>query len=386
MTILKKYLFFFLIVFFAFQTSLFASDKIQFDTTPKTNNGQKWRIGYYEGGEYPDYQESLKATIKGLMRLGWIEKNPIPFKSEQKTIQLWRWLSEKTKSDYIHFVKNAYYSAGWDESVRGSMAEEIIQRLNQKKDLDLMIAMGTWAGQDLTNDRHTTPTVAMSTSDPLNAGIIKHAVYSGYDNVFVRFDPNRYERQLRMFHDIVGFKRLGVAYENTIAGRSYAAIDAIEKVSKERRFEIARCFTLSDIPDQKLAEETVKKCFRELAEKTDAIYITVQGGVNSSSLFELVEIANARRVPTFSQSGSKEVEYGVLLSVSREAFDPVGQYYAEILAKIFNGAKPGQLNQVFEDSPHVAINLKTAGIIGFYLRADLLSAADEVYREIKIPE
>ncbi|MCB1824761.1 MAG: hypothetical protein KDJ54_09400 [Candidatus Competibacteraceae bacterium] len=54
------------------------------------------------------------------------------------------------------------------------------------------------------------------------------------------------------------------------------------------------------------------------------------------------------------------------------------------MAKIFNGAKPRQLNQVFEEGPTIALNLKTAEIIGLYLKAEILAAADEIYQEIAV--
>lgn len=357
--------------------------KNNFSTVPRTNNGQKWRIGYYEGGEYSDYQENLKAVVREFVELGWIENAPAVPQSVQQTFQLWEWLATTTKSDYVHFVKDAHYNAGWDVTLRKRITEKIIHRLNKRKDIDLMIAMGTWAGRDLANNRHGIPLVVMSASDARRSGIVKSDEYSGYEHVFARVDPYRFERQIRIFHDIVGFRRLGVAYENSVVGKSYAAIDKIEEVAKERGFEIVRCFTLSDIPNQKYAEETVKKCFRELAKKTEAIYVTVQGGINLNSLAELVKIANANRIPMFSQSGSKEVEHGVLFSDSPRSFDLVGGYYADVIAKVFNGAKPGQLNQVFKDPPHLSVNLKTAGIIGFYLKTDFLSAADSIYHEIK---
>jgi ABC-type uncharacterized transport system substrate-binding protein len=74
------------------------------------------------------------------------------------------------------------------------------------------------------------------------------------------------------------------------------------------------------------------------------------------------------------------------MSISIADYKYVGQYYAEIFAKVFNGAKPRQLDQVFEDPPKIAINLKTAEIIGYDPPVDVLGAADEIYQEIMTPE
>ena len=266
------------------------------------------------------------------------------------------------------------------------MANKIINRLNQKKDIDLIIAMGTWAGKDLANNSHHTPTMVLTASDAVGAGIVKSNEDSGFDHVQAHVDPFRYERQVLIFHDIFKFNKLGVAYENSVNGRSYASIDLIEKVSKERNFDIVRCYTQSDIADQELAGKSVINCFEKLTPKVDAIYVTLQGGINSKTVPELVRITNKGHVPTFSQSGSEEVKYGFLLSNSTSGFKYVGLFHAKSIAKVFNGATPRQLEQVFEGPPKIAINLKTAEIIGFDPPMIILGAADEIYEEIYTPE
>ena len=311
---LKKVFILVFMLIFLLQIPAIAAAKKQFSTSPQTNNGKKWRIGYYEGGEYIDYQVIFAATIRGLMQLGWIEQTEIPAQKGEQTTELWKWLSTRAKSRYIEFVKDCLYTAKWDDKLRIKTADKIIKRLNSKKDIDLMIAMGTWAGQDLANNRHSTNTLAFSVSDALGAGIIKSNEDSGFDHIHARVDPYRYERQLRTFHDVVGFKKLGVAYEDTVSGRSIAALDKIEMVATERSFEIVRCFTKDDVPDRNIAEETCKQCFQNLTENNaEAIYVTLQNGVNSNSIPKLAEIVNSRGIPTFSQSGSHEVKWGFLM-------------------------------------------------------------------------
>ncbi len=362
------------------------TDDAVFSTSPVDNEGKRWRIAYFEGGEYTDYQKILTETVKGLMRLGWIETVEIPAQQGEQTAELWQWLHNNVKSDYIEFVADGHYSSAWNETLRDSTAEEVIQRLNKQQDIDLMIAMGTWAGKALSNDRYRVPTMVLSASDPLAAGIIKSVDDSGYDHLHATVDPGRYDRQVRVFHDIINFKRLGVAYEDSENGRSYAALDVITQQSKNRGFDIIGCHTLSDISDIAKAEQSVVDCFNNLVAEVDAIYITNQGGVNSRSIARLVDIANQRGIPTFSQSGSEEVRYGVLLSLSQAGFRYVGDFHASTFAKVFNGALPNQLTQFFEEPPRMAVNLKTAEIVGFNPPLLLLGAADEIYKDIQNPQ
>ena len=358
-----------------------------FGTTPVLNDGQKWRVVFYEGGPHSNYYHYLEATILGLMKLGWIEKDDLDkIQSKNKdTRRLWNWLARDARSDFLEFVPDGYYSANWDDKLRQENRGRILESLKRETDIDLVIAMGTWAGLDLANDEHSVPTIVMSTSDPVESGIIASIDDSGYDHVHARVDPYRYERQLRIFHDIIKYKKLGIAFEDSLYGRSYSAIDTVEKVAADIGFEVVKCYTKSDISDTRVASQSVIRCFEELSQEVDAIYVTQQGGVNPESIPRLVEIANRNRIPTFSQLGAKEVQQGFLFSISRPGFKPAGIFLSATIAQILNGARPRQLKQLFEETPSIAINLKTAEIVGLYLYADILAAADTIYRDIKNP-
>lgn len=55
------------------------------------------------------------------------------------------------------------------------------------------------------------------------------------------------------------------------------------------------------------------------------------------------------------------------------------------IAKILNGAKPRHLTQIFLNPPKIAINLKTAQLIGYDPSVDIVGAADEIFTEIAAP-
>jgi hypothetical protein len=49
-------------LFLVWQGVSFADEGV-FKTEPTTNNGEKWRIGYYEGGSYINYQKQLTQSL-----------------------------------------------------------------------------------------------------------------------------------------------------------------------------------------------------------------------------------------------------------------------------------------------------------------------------------
>jgi ABC-type uncharacterized transport system substrate-binding protein len=365
--------------------------------TPITNNGKKWKIGYYEGGPYINYPLHLRALIKGLVQLGWMGNVSIPNLEDialeltehtiknvdpNNSVLIWKWLTRHVKSEYIQFDNDACWSANWNETLRQKNQMEAIERLN-RRDIDLIIAMGTWAGQDLANNKHSVPTMVMSTSDPVSAKIIKSSRDSGYDHVHSICDPYRYLRQVRLFHGIIGFKKLGVVYENTIEGRSYAAVGDIEQVSKEKDFEVIFCEAPFSGVSKRESSEAVIKCHEELAPKVDAVYVTVHRGISIDNMSAILEPLIKNKIPTFSQRGILEVKYGILYGVDRKSFANRGEYHAKIMGKILNGTKPRDLNQIFEEPKTIVLNLKTAKEIGYDPPPNILKVADIIYPEIK---
>ena len=348
-------------------------------TAPITNNGKRWRIGYCEGGPFINYPANLRAIADGLAELGWMEKPGFP-ESEDRTNARPLWIAlAKTRSRYLEFVPDAFYSADWDDTLRTSNQTTVIRRL-QDKQLDFMIAMGTWAGQDLANNLHTVPVMVVSSSDPVKSGIVQSATRSGLAHVHARCDPDRYIRQVRLFHDIVGFKRLGVVFENTVAGRSYAALSDIEKVAAERGFALVKCEAPWSGVKPSACTQRLIECHKELAPRIDALFLTVHKGVDVNRMDEILAPLIAYKIPTWSQRGPEEVRYGALLSIARGGFQAIGRYHARIMAEILNGAPAGSLPQIFEDPKRIAINLKTAQAIGFRVPQGLLRVADEIYR------
>ena len=294
---------------------------------------------------------------------------------------MWQWLAKNTESKWLEFVPDAYWRPGnFDSDQRAPMREAISNRLHGKQDIDLIIAMGTWAGQDLREVGPPVPTVEGSVSDAIAARISDSEDDSGRDNLHVRIEPERYQRQLRLFHEIVEFESMGIVYEDSDEGRSYAALAAAEQVAKERGFRLEHCHAPSTGIELEQAVANAVDCYAELAGRhVGAVYITTHRGVTGESINDIAAILTQARVPSFSMAGSREVQRGILMSIAQADVSHVGLLHAETIARIFNGALPRELSQLWVDPPKIALNLSTAREIGFDPPVDILLAADEVY-------
>ena len=101
-------------------------------TSPVLNDGKKWRIGYYEGGPYADYTETMRTLILGLMKLGWIKTAELPAIAPDSPKAYWKWLT-KFGGKYLFFHDKNFYSVDWKEKKRQLHKDEILAKLKNGK-------------------------------------------------------------------------------------------------------------------------------------------------------------------------------------------------------------------------------------------------------------
>ncbi len=347
---------------------------------PITNNGKKWEIAYYQGGEYSNYKAYTKQVVKELAELGWIKQFVYPKWDKDVTMEtIWNWLSENIKSDYIDFKKDAFYSSNWDRELRKKNRKDIIKRLNTKKDIDLVFALGSWAGQDLANDEHHTPVIIMSVTNPVESNIIPSTEDSGRDHITTGIEPDRFLNQIRLFHDIVQFKHLGVVMEDSTNGRTFVNYNDLKTVSLEREFNIVEAYA----PEEKLcADDCAEKYYQALksiVDKVDAVWIGPHEGSQPKYIVEIADLLIKKKIPSWSQMDNGQVEKGILFSISPDDFETVALFEAKKIARILRGEKPRDLPLRFSSRMGLSLNMDTATKIGFIIPKGVISVADKIY-------
>lgn len=357
----------------------FALDK---EALLKRIPAKKWRVAYIEGGHYTDYQNILVATTRALADMGLIAKGDAPIDvASDNTRPIWEWLASNAGGKHIEFVRDAYYSANWEKEQRLANKEALLKRIREQGDIDMVLAFGTWAGIDM-QDEKVIPVFSMSVTDAVQAGIALSLDDSGQDNLHTQVDPDRYQRQLFVFHDLFKFKTLGIAYEDSPEGRSDISLDALEKASATLGIRLVRCTTALNVPpNQSFAN--LKQCLKSLSTTSDAVYLTTNSGMQWNRMKELLQPLIDAGVPSFSQSGIEETKLGVLMSLSQNSFASEGQFGAYSIAQVMAGTKPRLVPQVFDSPIGLVLNLEMARRIGWTPSFDVLLAVDAIYYDIK---
>lgn len=247
-----------------------------------------------------------------------------------------------------------------------------------------MIVMGTKAGLALANDKHTVPTLVFSTSDPIGSGIIKSQTDSGLDNVWAHVDRRQYQRQIEVFYDSFKFKKMGFVFENSDIVKNYIAYEDIKKVAKEKNFELVESYVdePKDDNDYDRYYKEVAEAYQKLSTNVDAMLLTASL-ISPSKLFPMLQPFYEKKIPTFTQNGSEDVKYGALMTITLNDFANLKIFSADTIIKIFNGSKPRELNQSFESTPNIILNLEVAKSCGYKPPIDILLVADKIYKTIE---
>lgn len=351
----------------------------------ETAQPKVWRVAYVEGGPFVDYQKILRGIAVGLHRMGLIENGSVPIPENSEDVSaMWEWLARNAGGTVVRFLPDGFYSANWDAGTRETNRSALLERIREKKDVDMLLAFGTWGGQDLAGADIDIPVIVASVTNAVEAGIIPSVDDSGRDNLVASIEPDRFKHQVILFHDIFKFKKLGIAYEDTPSGRGSIALNEIESAVRELNVELLRCNDAFDVKDPALAASRLKACHARLAgQGADAVYLTGNRGMQPDAIADVLTPLTEAHIPTFSQIGESDVAHGALLSISQANTEAEGVFNAELMAAIIKGAKPHDLSQIFESSVSLAMNLRMATLIGWNPPLEILAAVDEFYQEMK---
>ena len=182
------------------------------------------------------------------------------------------------------FPQDARFSPGWDPK-QMQLLPELARQLLQRKDLDLVVGMGTAAVKALLAvNNWRLPILGMGMADPIAAGVVKSAHDSGVDNFTCRVTVDRWPSMFRVFYDVVRFHKLGIMYQDNAEGRVYAALDDARAIASELGFSLVLYNGLS-------SAESTEECRKGLNE----LHKQGMGGVicGLAVLFQILWRVNA---------------------------------------------------------------------------------------------
>lgn len=332
------------------------------------------RICGFESGSILYYEWTLYYTLKGLEELKLVQfDEPLPSlpdsddDADTYSIILWDWASKHNKSDKIEFIEDCFYSNHFKIKEIELNLLKLKDRINNKKDVDLLISFGTVMARFFANSETNIPYIIAGSIDPYKGKSIYSINDSGLDMVTAFIVPGFQLKQMEAFYNKFHFKTVGLLYGNSVNGRAFSGIDDIIPFLESKGVKLHICHTLDVFSGtEKEREESIISCIEKLSKETDSIYISYQVGYSDSVVKKIVEITRKYKILTSDQMGLF-IKNGYLFSYfPTRYYEEAGMEYARRILMIMNGVKPRNIKQAYEfTSPWVeCYNKETAKILG----------------------
>lgn len=296
-------------------------------------------------GPYERYRRLFFATLTVLRDRGLVAALPNrPDDLVYGTADIWHYLSRHGNTEAITFLKDGHYDYDFDEKRRERLRAEILERLREDRDIDLILTFGTQAGIDMARNVRDIPVLSLSSSDPVANGIVKSVDDSGRANLHATVLTDFVADQVKIFHAAVGFKTLGFVYGHNFEKKSGRA--EAERAAKSLGVRLLP--VTFDNTETRTDAERFTGVFRAIkdahARGIRAVMLPWFPSV-PMQVASLTHWATGHGVYLYSLNGTKFVPEGLLMGAADESAQDYGLFEADVIARVLKGEAPGNLPQ-----------------------------------------
>ncbi len=258
-------------------------------------------------------------------------------------------------------VRYLYEIAQGDMAIAGQIAKKFAG-----ESPDVTVPISTPSAQTVAAAVRNKPIVFAAITDPVGAKLVKNLGKSG-TNITGITDAIDVERHIAVIKQIApNAKRIGRIY-NPGETNSVSVNEDFKHFFKDKDF------TLVEAVATKSSE--VLSAARSLVGKVDVIYIA-HDNTTVSALEGVLKVCEQNDIPVFA-ADKDSVARGVLAGLGVDYYD-VGRATGKRVAKILQGADPGDMAIGKVEAIKLAINTKAAEKMGVTLSKPVLEMADEI--------
>jgi putative ABC transport system substrate-binding protein len=271
-----------------------------------------------------------------------------------------------TEFGYIEGENITYLYEGATNNIE--TLESVAQGLVEA-DVDVILSISTPATQAAQRATAGTdiPVVFVPVTDPVGAGLVKSLRQPGGNMTGVTFSFQEEERLKWLVRIAPTIEEIYIPYNP----EDRSAVLALKIASAT-----AAKLGIKLITREARNPEKIMAAIKDIPEEADAVF-HLPDSLIISRLVELMEAANTRKLPT-SGPGGASIQAGALM-VYGIRLDAVAKQAARLADRILSGIKPADLPVEMAEF-YLAINLKTAKIIGLDISDEVLRQADTIIR------
>lgn len=248
-----------------------------------------------------------------------------------------------------------------------------VDRLLKDPSVDFVIALGVLSSMDVSSRGPLPkPVIAPFVVDGAMLGFKQKDGASGIENLVYLTSPAPFRRDLEAFHDLVPFKKLAILGSSILVGAAPQLRENCLRVAQELGFDVSIV----------LVGDSIEKALGELPAGTDAVYVSPLIGYTDEDVSRLASILIERKLPSFSLLGRREVERGLLATITPDTdFERLARRTALYIQRVLMGERPEKLPVSFSKGEQLTINMATARAIGFSPTWSVLTEATLLHED-----
>ena len=299
--------------------------------------GKVYRIGVLETRSAALNSANLDAFRRGLQELGYREGQNLEI---------------------------AYRSSDGRDERFPDLATELV-----RMHVDLIVTRGTPAALAAKGATRTIPVVMAGSGDPVGTGIVASLSQpggniTGLSNLNVEI----YAKRVELLRELVPtLTRLAGLFNmgNPLLPRQWKEVETAARTLRIR----------PQLLDVRRREDLAAAFDAAARQRAEAVVVALDG-LTQSNLRMIAELAIKKRLPSIYVTRDY-ADLGGLITYG-PSDPPLYHRAATFVAKIFGGAKPGDLPMEQPTKFEIVINLKTAKALGLTIPPSVLARADQV--------
>ncbi|HSK39800.1 MAG TPA: ABC transporter substrate-binding protein [Arenibaculum sp.] len=257
-----------------------------------------------------------------------------------------------------------YQSAQGNPATAAQIARQFIGQ-----NPDVIVPISTPSAQAVVASTRDIPVVFTAVTDPVGAQLVGDMDAPG-GNVTGLSDMSPLADHLDLIGEVTpDAKRIGVPY-NPGEPNSVTLVRLLQEMAAERGYEIVEATATRSADVQAAA--------RSLVGKADVIYVPLDNTIVSA--FEAVSAVGAQNdIPVFS-GDTDSVSRGAVASIGFDYYQ-VGRQTGDVVVRILNGEKPGDIPVRVAQGSDLVVNLKAAADQGIEIPQSVLERASKVVEQ-----
>jgi outer membrane protein len=249
-----------------------------------------------------------------------------------------------------------------------------LDRAIADREVDVVLTLGILASHEAAQrTAFSKPVIAAAVIDPVLQHFPLSQGTSGRRNFTYIADFQSVGNEVEAFHRIIGFRHLTALVDDALMSAMPELATKAEDLSRSLgvRISIVRTHT------------SAAEALAAIPQDADAVYVTGLLGFRDEDIAELARGLVARRVPSFSVMGRKEVEAGILMTTggAERDMERLARRVVLMIQRIVDGENAATFDVSFPTEQRLIINMRTAREIGFSPRWEFLTDAEQLFTE-----